>query len=89
MRRSNCSDPIPPGTPGDITFWRVAPVFLSLYFSLALPYINTIITLFSSAPPFFVPVCHNFVDGGRTIWSAHNALIDIVENSKIALYWKV
>ena len=30
MRRSNCSDPIPPpGTPGDITFFVVAPGFLS------------------------------------------------------------
>ena len=44
--------PPPSGTPGDITIWGgVAPVFLSLYFSLALPYINAIITLFSSAPP--------------------------------------
>ena len=33
MRLSNCSDPIsPPGTPRDITFLRVALVFLSLYF---------------------------------------------------------
>ena len=38
IRRSNCSAPIPPPRhPGDITFWGVAPVFLSLYFYLALP----------------------------------------------------
>ena len=56
MRRSNCSAPIPPppGTPGDITYFGVAPVSLSLYFSLAPPYINTLITLFSSAPPLFI-----------------------------------
>ena len=39
MRRSNCSAPIPTGTPRDITFWGVAPVFSSLYLSLAQPYI--------------------------------------------------
>ena len=50
MRRSNCSSPIPPlGIPRDITFFLVAPILLSLYFFLAPPYINTLITLFSSA----------------------------------------
>ena len=29
MRRSNYSAPIPPGTPGDVTFFVVAPGFLS------------------------------------------------------------
>ena len=45
MRRSNCSAPFPPGG---------APVSSSLYFSLALPYISTVITLFSSTPPLFI-----------------------------------
>ena len=31
-----------------------APVSLSLYFCLVPPYINTLITLFSSTPPFFI-----------------------------------
>ena len=65
MRRSNCSDPITPGTPEDITFWGVAPVSLSLYFCLAPPK-EVLIELpcpalynhsnlyFSSAPPFFI-----------------------------------
>ena len=44
----------PPGTPGDITFLGVAPVSLSLHFCLAQPYINTLITFFSSAPPLFI-----------------------------------
>ena len=46
--------PHPTGTPGDITFLGVAPVSLSLYFCLAPPYINTLITLFSSAPPLSI-----------------------------------
>ena len=46
--------PPPPGNPGDITFLGVAQVSLSLYFSLAPPYINTPITLFSSATPLFI-----------------------------------
>ena len=50
MRRSNCSAPIPPGH----QFFLAAPVLLSLYFFLASPYINTLITLFCSAPPFFI-----------------------------------
>ena len=37
MRRSICSAPIPPGKPGDITFWGVASIFLSLYFYLDPP----------------------------------------------------
>ena len=55
MRRSNCSvpiPPIPPSTPGDITFWGVAPVSLSLYFFLAPPYLITNFTLFASSRPF-------------------------------------
>ena len=53
MRRSNCSDPIPPpGDPGDITFFGVAQVSLSLYICLASPYVNTLINLFSSDPHF-------------------------------------
>ena len=48
MRRSNCSEL------GDITFWGVAPVSLSFYFSLAPSYINSLITLFFSAPPLFI-----------------------------------
>ena len=48
-----CPHP-PPGTPGDITFLGVAPVTLSLYFPLAPPYVNTIITHFPSAPPLFI-----------------------------------
>ena len=45
MRRSNCSALVPPpGTPADITF-LVAPVLISLYFFLALPYIITNFTL--------------------------------------------
>ena len=72
--------PLPlPGHPRDITFWGAAPVSLSLYFFLAPPYINTIIALFSSAPPLFIT--HIFPltpglpwgeDGGRKIWPAHN-----------------
>ena len=57
MRRSNCSAPIPPppGTPGDINFLGVAPGSLSIYFCLAPPpCANTLISLFSSAPPFFI-----------------------------------
>ena len=46
--------PSPLGTPRGITFLGVAPVTLSLSFCLAPPYINTLITLFSSAPPFFI-----------------------------------
>ena len=77
MCRSNCSAPIPPprASPGKSLFGGVAPVSLSLYFCLAPSYINTLITLFSSAPPFFIT--HIFPltpglpwgggDGGRTI----------------------
>ena len=55
MRRSNCSAPIPPPvTPQDITFLVAATVSLSLYFPLAPLYVNTIITLFSSASPLFI-----------------------------------
>ena len=53
MHRLNCSDPIPPGNLEDITFWGVAPVFLSLYFYLAPPYLITLIPPFSSDPAFF------------------------------------
>ena len=51
-----CIQPTPPplGTLGDITFLGGVPVSLSLYFCLAPPYINTIITLFSGAPPSFI-----------------------------------
>ena len=38
--------PSPPGTPRGITFLGVAPVSLSLHFSLAPPYTDTLITLF-------------------------------------------
>ena len=75
--------PSPPGTHGDITFWGVVPVSLSLYFYLAPPYINTLINFFSSAPPFFhfisqCPVLFyhaNFsltpgLPGGRGRWGA-------------------
>ena len=44
----------PPGTPGGIIFWGGTPGSLSLCFCLTAPYINTIITLFSGAPPFFI-----------------------------------
>ena len=62
-----------PHPPGDITFWEAAPVSLSLYFSRAPPYLSTLITLFSSAPPSFIT--HIFrltpglprVDGERTV----------------------
>ena len=54
MRRSNCYSHIPPGAPRDITFWGAAPVSLSFYFSLAPSYINSLITLFFSAPPLFI-----------------------------------
>ena len=52
MRRSNCSAPIPPGHPGDITFFVVAPVLLSLYFFLAPPFITTGFTFFRVLRPF-------------------------------------
>ena len=56
MRQSNCSAPIPtpitPGTPWDITFCRVAPVFLSLYFYLA-PLINHFNPLILECPTSF------------------------------------
>ena len=55
--------PSPPGTHGDITFWGVVPVSLSLYFYLAPPYINTLITLFSSAPPFFITYIFPLIPG--------------------------
>ena len=55
MRRSNCSEPIPPrAPPGTSLLGWAAPVSLSLYFCLATPYIYTLITLFSSASPFFI-----------------------------------
>ena len=44
--------PSPHGHPQRHHFLRVAPVSLSLYFCLAPSYINTLITLFSRAPPF-------------------------------------
>ena len=49
-----CTYPHPPDTPVDITFGGGAPVSLSLYFCLAPPYIYTLSTLFSSAPPLFI-----------------------------------
>ena len=52
MRQSNCSAPIPPRAPRGHHFFLVSPVSSSLHFCLASPYINTLITLFSSAPPF-------------------------------------
>ena len=61
-----------PGTPGDITFWGVALVSLTLYFCLAPPYINTLITLFSSARPFYhthFPLTPGLPRGG---WGQNN-----------------
>ena len=58
-------------------YFCFTPVFLSIYFCLAPPFLNSLITLFSSAPPFFIT--HIFPltpglpegDGGRTIWPVH------------------
>ena len=66
MCRSDCSDPIPPGTPENINFFGVAPVFLSLYFCFAPPYINTLIILFSSALPFFITHIFPLTPGPRS-----------------------
>ena len=77
MRQSNCSVPNPPRQPRGHHFFGGCPGLLSLHFSLVPPYINTIITLFSSAPPLFIT--HIFCltqglpqgDGSRKIWPAH------------------
>ena len=53
-RRSNYSDLIPPGSPGDITFSLVALVFLSPHFDLAVPWLIFLITWFLSTPTFFI-----------------------------------
>ena len=72
-----CPHP-PRAPPGTSLFFWVAPVLLSLYLFLAPPYIITIFTLFSSAPPFFYHTHYSSDPGaapggwGRTIWPAHN-----------------
>ena len=66
-----------PHPPRGHHFFGVVLVSLSLYFSLAPPYINTIVTPFSSAPHLLIT--HIFLwprgcprgDGGRTIWPVH------------------
>ena len=69
--------PHPPGTLGDIIFWGVASVLLSLYFYLAPPSLITLMNLFPSAPPFFIIRIFLWTQGCskgtgvRTIWLAH------------------
>ena len=68
MRRSNCSDPIPPGTPGQPR---------GHYFFFGCP--GPLITIFlPSCPALFITHIFHLTlglpgggDGGRTIWPAH------------------
>ena len=61
--------PHPPRAPPGTSLFLVARVSSSLNFCLAPPYVNTITTLFSSAPPFFITHVFSLTPGlpGRGI----------------------
>ena len=54
MRWSNCSAPTPPWAPQGTSLFFGCPALLINTFLPCPPYINTLITLFSSAPPLFI-----------------------------------
>ena len=86
MRRSNCSAPIPfSGHPwGHHFFCCCLGVLIALIFTCP-PYIITKITLFSSAPPFFIthifPLTPGLPWGGggcrQNKWPAHKHILSL------------